>query len=442
MVTQNQEMPMTPLERVDEPDMGTGLIDQTRYTDPEFAKLEWERMWTKTWNIAGALCDIPEVGDYFTHTLGRESFIFIRTGEDEIKGYYNICPHRGSRLRPSVGLGHAEQLQCPFHLWTFNIEGELHTVPDRQHFVNGIPEQKQHLAEVRVDTWGPFVFFNMDDEAESLTDFLGVIPSHLDPYHFEEYHLVQDYQLIWDCNWKFAVDQFAEIYHLPALHPQLIEWWDTAGTPLDVYDGGRHSRQLIRQGYPDGGAWTDEMARRHGYTDKEMITDSQWQQLAAVGIEQDEFEGGVNDVRPAIIEARRDLYEQMGVDVSALHGEQLIDDYHYMIFPNITLNIGGTSLTYFRARPHPTDPNLCLWDYQTYVRLPEGTPIPPRPATVRGSAHEVEVFEALAQDMAQAQIVQESYHSQGFNGILLNSEERRVRAMHYALEQYLFGPDR
>ncbi len=442
MVTQNQEMPMTPLERVDEPDMGTGLIDQTRYTDPEFAKLEWERMWTKTWNIAGPLCDIPEVGDYFTHTLGRESFIFIRTGEDEVKGYYNICPHRGSRLRPSVGAGHAEQLQCPFHLWTFNIEGELHTVPDRQHFVNGIPEEKQHLAEVRVDTWGPFVFFNMDDEAESLTDFLGVIPSHLDPYHFEEYHLVQDYQLIWDCNWKFAVDQFAEIYHLPALHPQLIEWWDTAGTPLDVYDGGRHSRQLIRQGYPDGGAWTDEMARRHGYTDKEMITDSQWQQLAAVGIEQDEFEGGVNDVRPAIIEARRELYEAMGVDVSALHGEQLIDDYHYMIFPNITLNIGGTSLTYFRARPHPTNPDQCLWDYQTYVRLPEGTPIPPRPATVRGSAHEVEVFEALAQDMAQAQIVQESYHSQGFNGILLNSEERRVRAMHYALEQYLFGPDR
>jgi phenylpropionate dioxygenase-like ring-hydroxylating dioxygenase large terminal subunit len=442
MVTQNQEMPMTPLERVDEPDMGTGLIDPTRYTDPEFAKLEWERMWTKTWNIAGGICDIPEVGDYFTHTLGRESFIFIRTGEDEIKGYYNICPHRGSRLRPSVGMGHAEQLQCPFHLWTFNIEGELHTVPDRQHFVNGIPEDKQRLTEIRVDTWGPFVFFNMDDEAESLTDFLGVIPSHLDPYHFEEYHLVQDYQLIWDCNWKFAVDQFAEIYHLPALHPQLIEWWDTAGTPLDVYDGGRHSRQLIRQGYPDGGAWTDEMARRHGYTDKEMITDSQWQQLAAVGIEQEEFEGGVNDVRPAIIEARRDLYEAMGVDVSALHGEQLIDDYHYMIFPNITLNIGGTSLTYFRARPHPTNPDQCLWDYQTYVRLPEGTPIPPRPQTVRGTAHDVEVFEALGQDMAQAQIVQESYHSKGFSGILLNSEERRVRAMHYALEQYLFGPDR
>ena len=131
MVTQSQ-LPMTPLERVNEPDMGTGVIDQTRYTSLEFAQLEWERMWTKVWNIRRAAVRHPRrVGDYFTHTLGRESFIFMRTGDDEFKGYYNVCPHRGSRIRPSVGVGHAEQLQCPFHLWTFNIEGELQNVPDR-----------------------------------------------------------------------------------------------------------------------------------------------------------------------------------------------------------------------------------------------------------------------------------------------------------------------
>ena len=61
MVTQSQ-LPMTPLERVNEPDMGTGVIDQTRYTSLEFAQLEWERMWTKVWNIAGPLCDIPRGG--------------------------------------------------------------------------------------------------------------------------------------------------------------------------------------------------------------------------------------------------------------------------------------------------------------------------------------------------------------------------------------------
>ena len=201
MVLENRPAP-TPTGRTDEPDMGTGLIDTERYTSPEFAKLEWERMWTKVWLNAGPLSDIPEVGDNFVHEIGRESFIFIRTSEDEVKGYYNICPHRGSRIRPSVGMGHAEQLQCPFHLWTFDIEGQLNTVPDRQHFVNGIPEDKQHLTEVRVETWAGWVWFNMDDEAESLHEYLGVMPSHLDPYRLDQYHVVDDYVLEWACNWK------------------------------------------------------------------------------------------------------------------------------------------------------------------------------------------------------------------------------------------------
>ena len=152
MVLENRPAP-TPTGRADEPDMGTGLIDTERYTSPEFARLEWERMWTKVWLNAGPLSDIPEVGDHFVHAVGRESFIFMRTAPDEVKGFYNICPHRGSRLRPSMGLGHAEQLQCPFHLWTFDLSGALMDVPDRQHFVNGIPDDKQRLSEVRVETW-------------------------------------------------------------------------------------------------------------------------------------------------------------------------------------------------------------------------------------------------------------------------------------------------
>ncbi len=107
MVTKDP-LPMTPIVRVDEPDMGNGLIDHTRYISPEFAKLEWDRMWTKVCLNAGPLSDVPEVGDHFVHAIGRESFIFMRTSADEIKGFYNVCPHRGSRIRPSLGLGHAE----------------------------------------------------------------------------------------------------------------------------------------------------------------------------------------------------------------------------------------------------------------------------------------------------------------------------------------------
>ena len=441
MVLENRPAP-TPTGRTDEPDMGTGLIDTERYISPEFARLEWERMWTKVWLNAGPLSDIPEVGDHFVHAVGRESFIFMRTTPDEIKGFYNICPHRGSRLRPSTGLGHAEQLQCPFHLWTFDIEGRLTNVPDRQHFVNGIPEEKQCLTEVRVETWAGWVWFNMDPEAEPLHEFLGVIPSHLDPYELQNYHVVEDYVLEWECNWKFAVDQFAEIYHLPALHPQLLEYFDHLSTPLDVYDGGKHSRQLIRMGTPDP-SWTDDLARRFGYESGDQLTQQQRQNLEQCGVDPDSFTGKARELPPFLARARREWGERIGMDFSLLVDEQLVDDFHYMIFPNITLNLTSGSFLFFRPRPHPSNPNKCFWDYQVYARVPEGAPPPRRPATVHGTArNHPELFEALEQDMAQAQIVQESYHSRGFSGILLNNEERRIRAMHHALDQYIHGPDR
>ena len=102
------------------------------------------------------------------------------------------------------------------------------------------------------------------------------------------------------------------------------------------------------------------------------------------------------------------------MDMDLLVDEQLTDNFHYMIFPNLTFNFTYGSFLFFRPRPHPTDPNKCYWDYQVYARVPEGAPPPRRPATVYGTArNHPELFEALEQDMAQAQIVQESYHSKG-----------------------------
>ena len=432
----------TPIDRVAaEPDLGSDLIDPSRYTSPEFAQLEWDRMWTQVWLNAGRVSDIPEVGDYFTHEIGRESFIFMRTAPAEIKGYYNVCPHRGSRLRPAVGCGHAEQLQCPFHLWTFATDGTLLHVPDEQHFVHGIPDDKRRLSEVRVETWAGFVWFNMNPDCEPLAEFLGEMPQHLDAYQLDECHIVGDYVIEWACNWKFAVDEFAEIYHIPGLHPQLLEYFDHLGTPLDIYDNGKHSRQLIRMGYPDG-SWDDAAAERFGYAHRNELTGSQAASLADYGIDPATYEGDATTARQDIIDARRVWAEQIGLDYSNWEDAQLIDDFHYMVFPNITFNLGHTGAMFFRPRPHPTDPDKCFWDYQQLARIPEGAPLPPRPDTVYAKASEWEFFEALAQDMAQAQIVQQSYHSKGYSGILLNSEERRIRAMHKAIDDYVYGPDR
>ena len=220
-----------------------------------------------------------------------------------------------------------------------------------------------------------------------------------------------------------------------------MEYLDHLGTPLDVYDGGKHSRQLIRFGYPDGG-WDDAMAQRFGYTSSRDLTETQRMQLTEMGVDPATYTGDATTARKDIIAARRTWSAQLGLDLSNLIDDALVDDFHYMIFPNLTFNLTFASAGLFRPRPHPTNPDKCLWDHQSLARIPEGAEPPPRPETVYAKASEIEYFEALAQDMAQAQIVQQSYHSQGYSGILLNSEERRIRAMHKAIDDYIYGPDR
>ena len=177
----------------------------------------------------------------------------------------------------------------------------------------------------------------MNPGCEPLAEFLGEVPKRLDVYQLEDCNLVEDYVIEWACNWKCAVDEFAEIYNIQGLHPQLMENFDHLGTPCDTYDGGKHSCQLIRVGSP-GDAWTDEMPRRFGYADRRNVTERQREALAMAGIDPSNFEGDVFDVRAALIEGRRRWGEQVSLDFSNWEDDQLVDDFHYMIFPKHSIS--------------------------------------------------------------------------------------------------------
>ena len=163
-------------------------------------ELEWERMWTKVWNMAGRESDIPNVGDYFTTELGSESLLIVREAEDNVRAFYNVCPHRGNQIR-NPGMGHAESFQCAYHFFEFNLDGSKKFVPDEDTFTQGVP-QETALVEVPCDVWGGFVWFNMNPDCEPLEEFLDPVNQHLDPYHFEDYAIVQDMTIEWDTNWK------------------------------------------------------------------------------------------------------------------------------------------------------------------------------------------------------------------------------------------------
>jgi len=130
--------------------------------------------------------------------------------------------------------------------------------------------------------------------------------------------------------------------------------------------------------------------------------------------------------------------------VSGLADDQLLDDFHYFLFPNITLNISAHHFWLFRHRPHPRDPEQMLWDFQQFVRVRPGQAAPPRPPHqnyVIGDGHEAHFPHiALAQDEAQAEDLQRGMRSAGFKGLYLAHQERRIRYFHHVLDEYLARP--
>jgi len=208
--------PGTPTTKAAEPNLAPVLIPKERYTSPEFMRLEWERMWTKVWLLGGLEADIPEAGDYIATEIGRESILLVRQHDRQIKAFYNVCLHRGNRLRPT-GFSSADSFKCQYHHWEYGIDGRFLRIPDLDTFPQGAP-QCRGLRELPCDVWGGFVWFSLNPRAEPLARFLDPIQHHLDPYNFSKMVLTRDLTIEWACNWKTSVDAFNESYHVQGIH--------------------------------------------------------------------------------------------------------------------------------------------------------------------------------------------------------------------------------
>jgi len=226
----------------------TELIPSERYTSREWLRLEYERLWPRVWQMAGREEDIPEVGDFLEYKIGDQSILLVRATTDTIKAFHNSCMHRGTLLVEGQGNvrdrpctpGNEEKLQCTFHGWAYNLDGSIHFLPGGSDFAASCVRQDEiRLREVRVDSWGGFLFINMDPAAESLHEWLGPIPERLARFGLEKMRTVQHLSVIVDANWKMAIEQFNESYHAWATH---IMDLNEGGAPA-TGPGGRQAGQ-------------------------------------------------------------------------------------------------------------------------------------------------------------------------------------------------------
>jgi len=421
---------MTLAETAASRDLGCELIPKERYISPEFARLEWERMWTKVWLLAGRVSDVSKAGDYFTFEIGAESILVTRQADGTLAARFNVCMHRGNRLC-EPGRGHVStRFTCRFHGWQYGLDGGLLRATDPHCFPQGLPADQLSLQALRCDTWGGFVWVNLDPHCEPLSAYLGVIPEHLAAYHFDEWAIANDVTLDIACNWKTSVDAFNEAYHIMATHAWTLEFTDDVNTVYDCY--GRHSRMIFPEAqpsprHPGRGTITPKM--KEFFLDRFAIDPNS---VHTVG-----------EARAAIAAAIRAQGPDLGCDFSTLSESQLNDDFHYTIFPNVTLNIHAQFTWVFTHRPHPDDPQRMYFDFINLVRMPAHTvPRPPkesyRVADGVSLAH-IPGGNVLDEDMYNLPRIQAGMRSAAFRGLHLSTQEIRIRHFHATLMQYLHG---
>ena len=169
--------------RTESPAVGQGSEDVSaeRYFAREWHDREVEKIWRKTWQLACRIEEIPDVGDQIVYDIVDDSLVVVRTAPDTVKAYINSCLHRGTLLRTEAG--NAKQLRCPFHGWTWDLDGKLKIIPGQWDFPH-VDKGKMCLPEAQVGQWGGFVFVNFDKDCEPFESYLENLPEHFKAFDF------------------------------------------------------------------------------------------------------------------------------------------------------------------------------------------------------------------------------------------------------------------
>ena len=222
-----------------------------RYTRQDFFDLEVQRVFRRTWLLAGHMDEFPEAGSYKKfEKLLKTPIVIVRGRDGVIRAFYNTCRHRGA---PVVKDDHGKCniLRCQFHSWGYDFDGRLVNVPDESEFV-GLDKQARGLMPVRCDVFEGLIFINEDQHALPLANFMGPLAREWALTGLGQWKVDYRWSRIMNCNWKCVVDAFQEVYHIKTVHPKSIALALDHDVTAIALLGDGHSRMCVsRAGSPD-----------------------------------------------------------------------------------------------------------------------------------------------------------------------------------------------
>jgi phenylpropionate dioxygenase-like ring-hydroxylating dioxygenase large terminal subunit len=436
------------------PEVRPDFVPVDAYVSKDIVQLEKQKLWPKVWLIACREEELKKVGDYVTFDIADESILVLRTSPDEIKAFYNVCQHRGRRLKDDAAGNTGRVVRCRFHGWKYNLDGSVNDILCR-HDWEGCPEFTDadlNLQPVRMEKWAGWVWVSMNPDIEPLLDYLAPIPSLLDPFEMEDMRFATYQSLVVPCNWKVVVDAFNEAYHSVATHPATFPYgWPGSTTAALGKHGSFTMKTFLDPSIPGAAPvpaeepdirqrmldFTLDMRNRaksmmteYGVTAGRRLLDLPADMPAA-------------EVMGVWVQYHQEEMEKAGVKWPSGMNAALANvatDYH--VFPNTTMVPCTDSVLWHRMRPNGDDPASCIWDIWALERFPPGGE-PPLKREVFNSPDEFKGRNAfLEEDFGNMMQVQKGMLSRGFKGARTNPvQEISVSNFHKVLYEYLSAPD-
>ena len=191
-------------------------LSQPFYTDPRVFALDVERIYRRHWLLAGPVCRVKHPGDYFTYVVANDSIVIVKDEAGEVRAHHNVCRHRGSRICLDEQ-GHAKKLVCPYHNWSYELDGALCSA---RHLPEAVDTQSLGLHPVHVRVVAGLIFICLAETPPDFTHTAADVEQFLAPFELERTKICHREVEVIRANWKVVAENFWECYHCAPTHPE------------------------------------------------------------------------------------------------------------------------------------------------------------------------------------------------------------------------------
>ena len=434
-------------------------VSAGRYIDPEFQRLEYEQLWSRVWQVAARLDEIPETGDYTVYDIGRRSVMLVRVDAETVKAYRNFCPHRGTALAEGCGKFDDGRIVCPFHGWRWDLHGHNKLVLERQEFRNGeLRDSDVALRELKSVVFAGFVFINFDPNPVCFDEYIAPVRQWLEDFAIADMHHYWWKSVRIPANWKIAQEAFFEAYHVPATHPQL----DSVGREIvygDRPDGPMGHQNVVYEAMPNGHGRFFAGARKpmSGHV-QGSSGDLLEAMIARLQLNVDGMDAMVLQEDVDVLKTLRGkplpegstigaefikaLYERAAEQQRPMPkmSPEVIGHWggEFFLFPNFLILPNAGNCEFYRSRPDGDDPNSCIFEIYSTKTYPAAVK-PPRAVveTVPIERSDEGFLLVPQQDLGNVPRIQKGLHQGMRQSWLAAEQEKIILNMHRELDRYL-----